>query len=52
MGRLTEAVRTGTNQSVATLGYEQFDYYARNPAEACNRDLQTWIIAVPCAGWY
>jgi hypothetical protein len=34
MGRLTEAVRSGKNQSVATLGYEQFDYYSRNPAEA------------------
>jgi hypothetical protein len=33
MGRLTEAVRTGTNQCAATLGDELFDYYARNPAE-------------------
>jgi predicted O-methyltransferase YrrM len=33
MGRLTEAVRTGTNQCVATLGHEGFDYLARNPAE-------------------
>jgi len=34
MGRLTEAVRTGSNQSAAALGYDLFEYFARTPAEA------------------
>ena len=34
IGRLTEAVRSGSNQSVATLGHDIFEYFARTPSEA------------------